>query len=390
MAANAMGAGVPRLIPHRRKGRYIVQRGHVLVLLAVLATMALAVVGYAQQERTKTFYLTLSTVVDMPMKIPGMPDLGNVPGLPSIPGLPALGEAGKPRREITGRAVYPTKAVEPIFVTVPGDLKLPQDRLVLEVPKPVTATGGEEGDEEPETVPKGRMVLTTKLYWHPEIARGPITDNFDSAQMPEPEGAMGGMAMPDLERISLAPEPEAYGQESKLPENVIGQGDYVLNTGGTAVMSGFLPPLKVTAPDDFSEVVPAEGFTLEWEPVAGARGYIVHVNGQKMEMAGQNDMRMDMTCWVSTRDEPPMRVRYGYRQETTISDDLEACILLPGDATSCIVPPKVFGDEDILRISVTAVGNDFYSTEDDITVFGTIRSEWSTVLMQMAMGDFEE
>lgn len=360
-----------------------------LVVSGIVAALAL---GHAQQETTKTFYLTLSTRVDMPMKIPGIPDLGDIPGMPNIPGMPDGAHAGKPYREITGRAVYPSQAVAPIFVTVPADLKLPQNRLVLEVPKPVTAMTGEGGEEGTGEQPKGHLVLTTRLYWHPETAEGPITDTFDSAQMPTAEGPMGGMAAPDLERLSLAPEPEAYGENSKLPEAVVGNGDYVLNTGGTATMTGFLPPLKVTAPEDFGEVVPADGFTLEWEPVAGARGYIVHVNGQKMDMADESNITMDMTWWVSTRDEPPMRVRYGYRQETTISDDLEAGILLPADATSCVVPPDLFGDLDMLRVTVTAVGNDFYSSQDGLTVFGTIRSEWTTTLMLMGMdmGDLEE
>jgi hypothetical protein len=254
----------------------------------------------------------------------------------------------------------------------------------------VAATPDEGEEEEPTAEPEGRMVVTTKLYWHPETAEGPITDTFDSSKMPTSRGPMGGMAMPDLERLAAGPEPEAYGAESKLPEKVVGSGDYVLNTTGTASMTGFLPPLKVTAPEDFGEVVPAEGFTLEWEPVAGARGYIIHVNGQQMDVADENDMKMAMTAWVSTRDEPPMRVRYGYQQQTTISDDLEAGILLPAEATSCIVPPGVFGAVDMLRITVTAVGNDFYSGEGGVTVFGTIRSEWNTSLMMMDMGESDE
>ncbi len=376
------------------------RRVSLLVVLALTGVLVALTLAHAQQEKTRTYYLTISTRVDMPMKIPGMPDLSNIPGLgdiqlPNIPGLPGMNkDAGKPTREITGRAIYANRAVEPIWVEVPADLKLPQNRLVLEVPEHDTTEPGTPGQAEGGEGDDVEVQLTSKLYWHPETARGPITETFNSsdAEAAIPEDAADdvaeyGIAIPDW--VGMETEREAYGAESSLPENLGGKGNYVLNTGGTAVITGFLGPLKVTGPQDFSAIVPQEGFTLQWEPLPDARGYIIHVDGQKSEMPEEGVMKTETTAWVSTEDEPPMRVRYDYRQATTISDDLEAGILLPADTTSCIVPPGMFPEDlNMLTIRLTAVGNDYYSEDDDITVFATIRSEWSTTVMFGGFGDF--
>jgi hypothetical protein len=132
------------------------RRSSLVFSLLVFALLLPAVV-LAQQPTTKTFYLTLRTRVDAPMRMMGMPDM-------QIPGMPT----GEPQRSVIGRAIYEEAAVEPIFVTVPEDLQLADNRLVLRLPAPVTVEGtdDEETEETPEKTPN--MEMTNKLYWHPE------------------------------------------------------------------------------------------------------------------------------------------------------------------------------------------------------------------------------
>jgi len=330
----------------------------------------LCALASAQQPETKRFYLVLKTQTQaMPFKMPAIPNMPNIPGMPDFT---------KPQRTIDGRAVYETQAVEPIFVTVPADLGLAQNRLVLTVPKPGGWTVGDPGEPATPQPPAGKMKFTSKLYWHPDTAEGPITQTgeVDLSQMAPPPGGPG---MPQFDFGAMMDEMEktATGQEPVAPEDVVGQGDYVLNTGGTAPLDGFLPAIKVTQPEDLNEVDLTQGIDVQWEPVEGARGYILHA----MAMVGQ---MQDMTTiqWISTLNEPPERVRSGYTVETTIQDDLDNGILLAGNATSCKVPPDIFPEDvTMFTLTVTGVGNDFYSNADGIVVYGQIRAEWMGMKM---------
>lgn len=334
------------------------------ILIAVLVCPAL---GLAQQPPTRTMYVTLTTRIDAPMRMMGMPAMPQIPGMPT----------GEPVRSITGRALYEQDAVEPIFITVPEDLRLPDNRLVLHLPQPTTI---EPGDGEPtQTQPTKpvTMQVTNAIYWHPDVAEGPISETVTIQTGGGPAGPMGmGMAMPDLSRIVREIDNrQAEGSETNLPATVGGRGDYVLNTGGTATLDGFLPPLQMRSPD-MAQLTPAEGIAVEWEPVAGARGYLVSATGMNMDAGDEDNMKMTSISWYSTLNEPPVRIRGGYQQETTIADDLRDGVLLPGDTTSCLIPAGIFDDVMMLTIRVEAIGNDFYSHENGITVFGTIRSEW--------------
>lgn len=345
-----------------------------LVFSLLVFVLLLPAVVLAQQPTTKTFHLTLRTRVDAPMRMMGMPDM-------QIPGMPT----GEPQRSVIGRAVYEEAAVEPIFVTVPEDLQFADNRLVLRLPVPVTAEEGEDegnDDETPEKTPD--MEMTNTLYWHPDEARGPVTETFTVEGGQGSAGGMG-MTMPDLSRIvQEVNNREAEGSEVVKPKTVVGRGDYVLNTAGTATLDGFLPPLQMISPD-MSQLAPAQGITVQWEPIAGARGYLVSAVGTNMD-GDEDAMKMTIISWYSTINEPPMRIRGGYQQETTIADDLRDGVLLPGDTTSCVVPAGIFDDIMMLTITVEAIGNDFYSNEQGTTVFGTIRSEWSGMGMIMDMG----
>jgi len=348
-------------------------------LAALCLAFALCTLSWAQQPKTQRFNLTLRTRTQaMPFKMPKIPNMPNIPGLPDF---------SKPERAIEGRAVYGDKPVEPIFVTVPADLKLPQNRLVLIVPKPGGPSAG--GPAEPGgEAPRGKFKFTSKLYWHPDTAEGPTTQSaeIDLSKVAHPPGRPG-MGMPhfDLGAIMADLTRTATGQQGELPENVVGQGQYVLNTGGTAVLDGFLPPIKVTQPESLNDVDLTQGIDVEWEAVEGARGYILHAMG----MVGAMGQTQEMTTiqWVSTLKEPPERVQNGYTVETSIQDDLDNGILLPGNTTSCKVPPDVFpADISMFTLTVTAVGNDFYSNADGIVVYGQIRSEWTGMKMAGMMG----
>jgi hypothetical protein len=336
------------------------------------ALLALAAVSFAQQPKTQRFELELNTTTQaMPFKLPNLP---NMPNMPRIPGL------GGPQQTINGTATYGAQAAEPIFVTVPADLKLPQNKLVLHLPKPVPATVTPQQPAGPGQMPTGTRTFTSKLYWHPETAQGPIESSatIDMSQAAG-RGGMGGpqfrFTVPDQGAANVAD-----GSDTPKNPQAVGAGDYVLNTGGTAALDGFLPAIEVTDPESLSDVDLAEGFNVVWKPVTGARGYILHAMGMIGNM--MQSQNMTVIQWVSTLNEPPERVRHGYQQETTISDDLQNGILLPADATSCKVPPKVFdGDFSMFTLTITAVGNDFYSDADGITVYGKIRSEWTSTVM---------
>lgn len=287
------------------------------------------------------------------------------------------------------RAVYKQTPVEPIFATVPADLTLPQNRLVLHVPKPATAEPGQGQPAEGEEATPRNVKVTDKLYWHPDVAEGPITTSFE-VRGAKPGVGMPGMQMPDLNDIvSETANREAEGSADEVPQQATGQGAYVLNTGGQAQMDGLLPPLKVTSPD-MDKIDPKDAIVVKWEPVPGARGYLISGTGMNMGDDGENTTEMTTISWYSTLVQPPTRVRGGYRQETTIADDLRSGILLPGNTTSCTIPPGIFKGIMHLTLRVEAVGNDFYSHDGGITVFGTIRSVWTGSAMLMGMGDMQE
>ncbi|MCE5238800.1 hypothetical protein LLH23_09950 [bacterium] len=349
-----------------------------MAVLSLVVALMVPALAAAQQPPTKTLHVVISTEVQAPMVIPGMP---------AVPmQIPGMGGGGV-QHTISARALYDQTPVEPVFLTVPTDLQLADNRLPLHVPKSTTAggqgdQGGQGGDGTPQTVE-----FVNKLYWHPDQAEGPITESLKVQTGGRGRAGRGGPAMPDLSRlVDEMMGKEATGDEGKLPPTVKGLGDYVCNTGGTATLDGFLPEIKVTAPD-MGKLKLQEPTTVTWEPVPGARGYLLIATGMQVEGGGQ---KMTSTSWFSTLVQPPLRIRGGYQQETTIADDLNNGILLPGDTTRCVIPGGIFTDINMLTLRVQAIGNDFYSHAGGVTVFGTIRSEWRGMAMIMDMGGDNE
>ncbi|MCE5217954.1 hypothetical protein LLH03_13100 [bacterium] len=351
--------------------------GVLLVALALSAvTACLAAPG---QEKTEKLVLELRTEThSLPFRmpaIPNMPNMGNIPGMPPG-GLAALMGAQPPSRVLDGSATYPHAAVAPIFVTVPADLGLKDNKLILEVPQAEEATPQVTRPGPAPQQPTGKMEVSSKLYWHPDTAKGPVVSetSVDLSKVRMPAPGKGGI--PALQKVFDEMARTADGSESQFPEAAVGKGTYVLNTGGTAQLDGFLPPVKVTTPEFLPEVDVTKGIDVAWEPVAGARGYILHAS----EMVNAPN-KMSAIRWVSTLNEPPERVQSGYEQDTSIADDLAKGILLPPETVKCRVPPDIFTGKGMFMLDVTAVGNDFYGTTGGIVVRGRIRSVWNATKM---------
>lgn len=341
------------------------------------ALLLCAAAASAQQEAPTKYVVSLTTqTTAMPFKMPRLPNMPKIPGVTDMMA---------PQRQVSAFAEYPHRAVEPIFVTVPADLKLRDNKLNLSLPKAVTMKMDVSPDQTTDVKPNGgtKSEFRIRLYWHPDSAAGPISNTLSNESAPLlefPRRGGGGFA-PELSRIGSDPAKRADGGETKLPANAVGRGEYVLNTGGaSAPLDGFLPALNVKQPEGLADVKLSEGIDVQWDPVPGARGFILYAFSTKQN--GKNSMTM--TRWVSTQNEPPERIRSDdYEQATTIADDLQAGILLPPQANSCRVPGGIFEDDaEMFTLSVIAVGNDYYDHAQGITVVGKIRAKWQAMKMK--------
>ena len=366
------------------------RKPYLLVIAALVLAAGLPASGVRAdaQETAGIFRLSLITeTMALPFALP------NIPNMPNIPGMAGL---FKPRRSVSSDAVYPNQAVPPIWVSVPADLHLPDNKLVLNVPPPITTggpTGGGGGQTGGNQQPV-KMEFVTKLYWHPDTAQGPLGSDvtIDTSKLPRaPRGAPQMPPAAGWEKMMEERARTASGSAPITLDAATGQGSYTLNTGNlTMPLAGFLPALHVTAPAALNSVNLPDGILVTWDPVPGARGFILHA----MSMTKEGD-KTTLIRWVSTLQQPPERVQNSddYQQDTTISDDLAANILLPAGTASCLVPPGIFpATPDFFTLDVVAVGADYYdkinqgATANSITIYGKIRSKWKGMKMGKMMG----
>ncbi len=351
-----------------------------LYVVICLGAVLLGVQTWAADPETPTKY-----ILELSTETTALPFTLEIPDIPGMPKIPKLEEMFKPQRLVTGRAVYPHEPVPPIFVTVPKDLGLPGNKLELQVPRSLPGEGTPGGEAPPEGKKPEKQELEVRLYWHPDVAEGPAVEEFtlDPATMPEvPEGDLP--APPALYKEMLAEMGRtASGTANVEKERAVGQGDYTLNTGKLTIpLAGFLPVLNVTSPAKLAEANLPEGVELKWNPVPGARGFIVHA----MSMTREGN-KSTIIRWVSTLQKPPERVQDDYEQATTIADDLANGILLPPETVSCKVPAGIFPEKPgMFMLDVMAIGNDFYDQARGVTLVGKIRAKWSG----MTMGEMPE
>lgn len=346
----------------------------------LLGAIVLGAQTWAADPETPTKY-----VLELSTETTALPFTLTLPDIPGLPKIPGLEEMFKPQRLVTGRAVYPHEPVPPIFVTVPKDLGLPGNKLELQVPQTMPGEGLPGGEAPPAGEKPEKQELEVRLYWHPDVAEGPVVEEFTLDPAAMPEGMDTPMpAPPTMYKEMLAEMGRtASGTANVEKEKVVGKGDYTLNTGKLTIpLAGFLPVLKVTSPAKLAEVNLPEGIELKWDPVPGARGFIVHAMSMTREGHKSTIIR-----WVSTLQKPPERVQDDYQQATTIADDLANGILLPPETVSCKVPAGIFPEKpDMFMLDVMAIGNDFYDQARGVTLVGKIRAKWSG----MTMGEMPE
>jgi hypothetical protein len=217
--------------------------------------------------------------------------------------------------------------------------------------------------------------MSSKLYWHSDTAQGPVASALTLDSRHAAPGAVGLGA--DWKQREDERARTASGWAS-LPDTAVGQGDYTLPAGSLTIPLGaLLPALKVTAPTTMGGINPAEGLMVTWEPVPGARGYLVSA----LAIGGAiGSDKFSVVRWVSSTIQPPERAQRQYEPATTIADDVAAGILLPPTAVSCQIPAGIFpelGSLGSFSLTVVAVGDDFSEDRRGVALRGRIRSTWS-------------
>lgn len=360
-------------------------------LLLILSGVAVTTTRAQNPPRAREFTLTLTTSVMAPMF-----------AMPSYPGMPpGMGGGSEPSRSIEGEAVYFAAAVEPIFVAVPATLGLRNNRLPLHVTRLEGMPIAPSGERVPGGSQRVRVDITTKQYWHPATAAGPLVENIHIDQEVDARGGNPPrLPRRAMERAGAALDRTATGEENVERMGRVGEGSYVLNTGSHSMpLDGFLLPITVTAPALLMQADLTQPLEIAWQPDTQARGWILHAVGMIMD----GTQVKEIVRWVSTESVPPERVRDGYdpppgflasasadrhgrSPSAGIASDVAQRILLPPGSTRCVVPGGLFDRVDMLTITVTAIGDDYLGYSDSCTLRGRIRSTWTAQRMKSMAG----
>lgn len=345
----------------------------VLTMMAVSGALVFSSIlsSAAAMQSPREYVLELRTEVTAPMFV-----------MPSYPGMPPGFGGSAPTRSISGDVTYRSAAIEPIFVTVPESLGLDSNRLVLHVSRM----------EDIPQIPQDHVLanrthvqidMTTRQFWHPLTAAGPLVDRIQMDRDISTSGGAPRVSSRMMERAAAEMDRTASGSDNVNRDGAVGHGSYILNTRGiTMPLNGFLLPITVSQPASLMAVDLASPIEVVWDPDSQARGYILHGRGMIMD----GSQVKEIIRWVSTESVPPERVRDGYEPATTIADDVRVRILLPPGTTRCVVPGGIFQNVDMLQLTVTAVGDDYLGSSDSCALRGRIRSVWTATRMKSMPG----
>lgn len=344
-----------------------------LLFVTLLSTLA-ALPAASQQGPTPPTQLYIDALTH---NMAGMPDMGGMMG-GMLGGMMARRMGGGAD---TARPVYPTtrtggmtgqyldialhNALKPGVQAddqIPSGLNL--GRSLTLVPISEASTPGERPMQRPSATTVPDMEMKIVEYWgcgaevrpgQPKITTIKVRGGtFDPSKGPmgmqgfgvQTSGSVSrGLYVPDRD-IGIQPgyvywPNRQYGRQ--VPNGASLAGDHRITGDGIPASmqfqvgqaADFMPRLNLRSQGEMTDAV-----YLGWPSVANARAYFI--NGMHMKQLGQNAFQM--TVW-SSADVPGA----GAELHVSLSNGnvekwLKQKVLLPGTATSCVIPRGIFAD----------------------------------------------
>lgn len=226
--------------------------------------------------------------------------------------------------------------------------------------------------------PKGRMLI----YWGcGEHARPGQPAVIDFASL------AAGKVPPAFAAINFASPPSAgahttYGEwpnarsQAQVPPSgsLVGahvvRGNYTPEmTFSIAAANDYLAPIRIAG----NEANGAGAVPLSWQPVPGAKGWLVSTTG-----AAENG---DLVMWSSSESQA-MAMAMAHLTDGEIDRLVRSKVLLPASATSCTVPAEVASAGQGAMLMTTAFGGDAnYAEPKPVGAPKTWKPAWTVKLL---------
>lgn len=256
-------------------------------------------------------------------------------------------------------------------VAVPEGLKVGSS-VKLEID--LSASGAQEGPaaaKPTDSKPAGTPDVVSKSYWgcgetvlpgQPEVKSA---STATPAQATKPE-AQGSSALPDAS--------SAYwpGFDAKpIESDASAAGKYTLTTnycGGASVTldkeQDFLGPIDLIGLDKQADL--DKPIKIEWKSVPNALAYLINAYGGN---------RKESIMWTSSAEpNPAPDIEYSAIARQDLDKLIEKKVVLPANATSCIIPAKIFKGSDSVMLTLIAIGSDKSQEKDGVQTRVVVRS----------------
>lgn len=161
-----------------------------------------------------------------------------------------------------------------------------------------------------------------------------------------------------------------YGTVMIKPE-ASAAGTYTLNSNFTTVTSAtvdpeqdFLAPVIISGID--KNIDPDKPVSVQWKSVPNALAYLVVAYGGNAKESitwtagAEAGASLDVESWAMTREQ--------------VAKYIEDKVLLPADATSCVIPAKIFKGSTGAMLSITAIGTDKIQEKNGLETQVIVRS----------------
>lgn len=302
------------------------------------------------------------TVATYRMLFPGLPPVATAPG--------AEKPADPPAVRSINMELWSDQKPEPrarAEVSVPAGLK--QDGSVALYIDPRWDPAASKSD-----APKDSNGVITRSYWGcgETVQEGqPRVTAPDQKPAAEP-GATDRFALPET---SLAYWPDLSAKP--LAADAAAAGAYALRSdyAGSASVTlapeqNFLATLQLSGVRNKNDL--SKPIKVSWKPVPNAVAYIAEAYGGSPKESIQWTSSADPSASAGITERPITRDEAAKLIETKV--------LLPANATTCIIPAGIFKGSRSVFLTVTAIGADTVQTKDGVETRVLVRSVVSAPL----------